>query len=338
MSGDVHCRKEGALGRITLNRPKALNSLTREMCAEIYAALGEWANDAGVKAVAIDAAPGRAFCAGGDIRHLYDDPKHYAPAFYEAEYKMNARIRHYGKPYVALVDGICMGGGVGVSVHGSHRVVTENMTFAMPETAIGFFPDVGGSFVLPRLLGELGTYLALTGARLKAADLVYAGLYTHYVPSANMDAIVQRLCTGRAPDEVVAEFAEKPGDASLSKHRAAIDRAFKANAVEEIFRALEKEGEWGAETVKGLRAKSPTALKVTLRQMREGKKLGFDDCMKMEYQLAVHAVAGHDFHEGVRALIVDKDNAPKWNPPAVEQVSDAAVAAWFMPGANELTF
>ena len=201
MIEDVICRKEDALGRITLNRPKALNALTYDMCVAIKAALDGWANDADVKAVAIDAVPGRAFCAGGDIRQLYDDGTKYAPLFYAAEYRMNARIKHYPKPYLALIDGICMGGGVGVSVHGRHRVVSENVNFAMPETAIGFFPDIGASYVLPRLPGELGMYLALTGARLKAANMIYAGIATHYVASAKMGAIAGRLAAGEAPDK-----------------------------------------------------------------------------------------------------------------------------------------
>ena len=336
MTEDVICRKEGVAGRITLNRPKALNALTYDMCVAIKAALDEWANDAGVKAVAIDAVPGRAFCAGGDIRQLYDDGTKYAPLFYAAEYRMNARIKHYPKPYVALIDGICMGGGVGVSVHGSHRVVSENVTFAMPETAIGFFPDIGASYVLPRLPGELGLYLALTGARLKAADMIYAGVATHYVASAKMGAITGRLAAGEAPDKILSELSERPGDAPLGQHRVAIDRAFAASSVENILQALEREGEWGAETAEGLRAKSPTALKVTFRLMREGRKLPFDDCLRMEYRLALHAAVSHDFREGVRAVVVDKDQSPKWNPPTLEQVSDTAIAAWFAPLEQEL--
>ena len=339
MMEDVFCRKEGALGRITLNRPKALNALTRDMCVEIKRALDAWADDASIKAVAIDAVPGRAFCAGGDIRALYDDPKTYAPQFYAAEYQMNARIKHYPKPYVALIDGICMGGGVGVSVHGSHRVVSENVTFAMPETAIGFFPDVGGSYFLPRLPGELGLYLALTGARLKAADLIYAGVYTHFVSSAKMGAIAERLAAGDTPDKILAELSEHPGDAPLAKHRAAIDRAFAGSSVEDILNALEREGEWGAETAKGLRTKSPIALKVTFREMREGKQLDFDDCMRMEYRLAVRAALSHDFREGVRAVVVDKDQSPNWYPPSLEQVSEVDIAAYFAPlGEKELKF
>jgi enoyl-CoA hydratase len=337
MTEDVVCRKEGALGRITLNRPKALNALTYDMCVATKTALDGWANDAGVKAVAIDAVPGRAFCAGGDIRALYDDGTKYAPQFYAAEYRMNVRIKHYPKPYVALIDGICMGGGVGVSVHGSHRAVSENVIFAMPETAIGFFPDIGASYVLPRLPGELGMYLALTGARLKAADMIYAGIATHYVASAKMGAIATRLAAGETPDNILDELSEHPGEAPLAQRRAAIDRAFAASSVENILQSLEREGDWGTETATGLRAKSPTALKVTFRLMREGKQLAFDDCLRLEYRLALHAAVSHDFREGVRAVVVDKDQAPKWNPPMLEQISDAAIAAWLAPlGANEL--
>jgi enoyl-CoA hydratase len=336
MIEDVLCRKEGALGRITLNRPKALNSLTRDMCVEMKRALDAWAGDASVKAVAIDAVPGRAFCAGGDIRALYDDPKHYAPQFYADEYRLNARIKHYPKPYVAVIDGLCMGGGVGVSVHGGTRVVSENVTFAMPETAIGFFPDVGGSYFLPRLPGELGMYLALTGARLKAADLIYAGVYTHFVRAEKIGGIAARLAAGETPDKILAELSEHPGDAPLAQHRAAIDRAFAASSVENILQVLAREGEWGAETVKVLRTKSPIAMKVTFRLMHEGKKLEFDDCMRLEYRLAVRAAASSDFREGVRAVVIDKDQDPKWDPPSLELVSDAAVAKYFAPLEQEL--
>jgi len=338
MTEDVLCREEGALGRITLNRPKALNALTRDMCLEMKRALDAWADDPAVKAVAIDAVSGRAFCAGGDIRHLYDDPTGYAPQFYADEYRLNARIKHYPKPYVALIDGICMGGGVGVSVHGSHRVVTENVIFAMPETAIGFFPDVGGSYFLPRLEGELGMYLALTGLRLKAPDMIYAGVATHFVRAEKIPGIVPRLVAGEAPDRILKELSEKADEPILAENRGNIDRDFVQGSVEIIIDALQGEGAWGRETAAALRMKSPTALKVTYREMREGKKLGFDDCMRMEYRLAVHAVASHDFREGVRAVVVDKTQDPKWYPPTLETVSDADVSAYFAPLANELTF
>jgi enoyl-CoA hydratase len=338
MTEDVLCRKEGALGRITLNRPKALNALTRDMCVEMKRALDAWADDASVKAVAIDAVAGRAFCAGGDIRHLYDDPKGYAPQFYADEYRLNARIKHYPKPYVALIDGICMGGGVGVSVHGSHRVVTENATFAMPETAIGFFPDVGGSYFLPRLAGELGMYFALTGIRLKAPDLIYAGIATHFVRAERIGSIVPRLVAGETLDMILKDVSEKASEAPLAGNRANINRDFAQPSVEIIIDALEGEGEWGRETARALRMKSPTALKITYREMREGRTLDFDACMRMEYRLAVHAVAGHDFREGVRAVVVDKDQDPKWDPPTLASVSDAAVAAYFAPLEQELTF
>ncbi|MGQ0741583.1 MAG: enoyl-CoA hydratase/isomerase family protein [Alphaproteobacteria bacterium] len=335
---DVNCRKEGAIGRLTLDRPKALNALTRDMCVEMKRALDSWAHDEAVKAVVIDAVPGRAFCAGGDIRALFDDPKNYAPQFYANEYRLNAAIKHCKKPYVALIDGICMGGGVGVSVHGSHRVVSENATFAMPETAIGFFPDIGGSFFLPRLKGELGTYLALTGARLKAADLIYAGISTHFVQAEQMTSLAENLAAGDAMDKVLGEKSNIPGEPTLKSYQAAIDRAFAFDSVETILDALEHEGEWGGETANTIRSKSPIALKVTLREMREGKKLGFDDCMRMEYRLALRAVASHDFRAGVRAAVIDKNQAPVWNPPALDLVGEADVAAYFAPlGAQELS-
>ncbi len=280
--GDIFLRREGALGHITLNRPKALNALTHEMCTSILGQLHEWARYSEVNAVLIDAVPGRAFCAGGDLRAIYESGRKNdgtAQAFFTTEYCMNAAVKHFPKPYVALIDGIAMGGGVGVSVHGSHRVASENALFAMPETGIGLYPDVGGSYFLPRLPGELGMYLALTGARIGPADMIYSGVATHF---------------------------------------------------KTLMQGLGAEGAWGQETASLLRERSPTSLKLTFRQIREGRSLDFDSCMRMEYRLTNRLLAGHDFYEGVRVTLIDKGDRPNWQPPTLEAVSDAAIAPFFV--------
>jgi enoyl-CoA hydratase len=338
---EVLFEKRGAVGLITLNRPKALNALTQDMAVAMKAQLDAWAGDADVKTVIIRGEGDRAFCAGGDIRALYESGQAktpYALDFYRDEYILDAAIKHYPKPYVALIHGIDMGGGVGVSVNGSHRIAGETMVFAMPETGIGLFPDVGGSYFLPRCPGEIGMYLALTGARLKTADALHAGIATHFVPQAKWDALIERLALGHAPDTVLSSFAEEVPSAFLPAHREAIDRIFAKESVEAILAALDADHtDWSRDTAKTLRIKSPTSLKVAFRQIREGKGLDFDDCMRMEYRMVHRVVAGHDFYEGVRAAIIDKDGAPKWSPDELSGVSDADVDTYFAPlGAEEL--
>ena len=338
--GDVLLSREGALGRITLNRPKALNALTYAMCASILEQLREWARDCGVEAVLIDAVPGRAFCAGGDLRAIYETGRKddgTAQAFFTTEYRMNAAVKHFPKPYVALIDGIAFGGGVGVSVHGSHRVVSENALFAMPETGIGLYPDVGGSYFLPRLPGELGMYLALTGARIGPADMVYAGIATHFIPAAKFSEIAPRLAQGESVNHLLESMKEDPGPAPLADHRAAIDRVFAASSVEAALAGLGEEGIWGKETASVIAGHSPTSLKLTFRQMREGRSLDFDACMRMEYRLTNRMLEGDDFYEGVRVTLIDKGERPNWQPPRLDAVSDAAIARYFAPlGDKEL--
>jgi enoyl-CoA hydratase len=289
-----------------------------------------------VACVVVQGAGERAFCAGGDIRTLYDSGKAgtpYALEFYRDEYLLNAYIKHYPKPYIALISGIVMGGGVGVSVHGSHRIADETTLFAMPETGIGLFPDVGGSFFLPRLAGELGLYLGLTGARLKAADALHAGVATHFVPAAERQALIETFARGE-----VAVANTSPGPAPLTELRGRIDTIFSARSVEAILERLERDGsEWALDTAATIRAKSPTASKLAFRQIREGKALAFDDCMRMEFRMVNRVIAGHDFYEGVRATIIDKDGAPKWKPDLLAGVSDKNIDAYFAPlGGGEL--
>jgi len=338
---EVLFEKRGALGLITLNRPKALNALTQGMCVTIRAQLNTWANDEEIKVVVVRGAGDRAFCAGGDIRALYESGKAgtpYALDFYRDEYLLDAAIKHYPKPYVALIHGIDMGGGVGVSVNGSHRVAGETMLFAMPETGIGLFPDVGGSYFLPRCPGEIGMYLALTGARLKTAEAIYAGIATHFVPATKWDDLLSTLSNGAPVRSSISGLNETVPETFLVRHHEAIDRIFANNSVEEILAALDAEYEdWAQDAAKTIRAKSPTSLKIAFRQLREGKKLEFDDCMRMEYRMVNRIVAGHDFYEGVRATIIDKDGAPNWKPADLAGVSEKDVAAYFAPlGEKEL--
>ena len=336
MSNDpeILFERRGEAGIVTLNRPKALNALTHGMVVAMKAQLDEWAGDLAIGTVVVRGAGERAFCAGGDIRALAESGRagtNYALDFWRDEYILNATIKHYPKPYVALIHGIVMGGGVGVSVHGRYRVADETAVFAMPETGIGFFPDVGGSYFLPRCPGETGMYLALTGARLKVADTRYVGVSTHIVPQAQWNGLVDRLAAGDAPEHALAKF-DNEIPAPLAEHRAQIDHLFAAESVEAIVVGLDAQSnEWAAVTAGTIRAKSPTSLKLTFREMREGRELSFDACMRMEYRMANRVLAGSDFYEGVRAVIVDKDNAPKWRPTALNEVNDKTIEAYFEP-------
>ncbi|HZD24832.1 MAG TPA: enoyl-CoA hydratase/isomerase family protein [Alphaproteobacteria bacterium] len=337
---DLLFERRGPLVVVTLNRPQALNALTHEMALALEKRLKLYEDDRDVEAIVVRGAGDKAFCAGGDIRRLYDTGRareRYPYDFYRDEYRLNAYIYHYPKPYIALIDGIDMGGGVGVSVHGSHRVVSERIVFAMPETGIGLFPDVGGSHFLPRLPGELGMYMAMTGARLKAADAVYAGVGDAYLPSDRLDALVAALAEAEyrrgartAVGRVIREFAEEPGESELAAQRERIDDAFGRDSVEEIVAALEAEGDdWARKTVQTMRTKSPTSMKIAFRQIRNGATLDFDDCMRMEYRIANGCIAGHDFYEGVRAVVIDKDQAPQWQPPRLEDLTDVDIDPYF---------
>lgn len=333
---EILFERRGATGLITLNRPKALNALTHGMVVAMHAQLKDWAGDAAVRTVIVRGAGERAFCAGGDIRTLYDSGKAgtpYALEFYRDEYLLNAYIKHYPKPYVALLHGFVMGGGVGVSVHGSHRIAGPTTVFAMPETGIGLFPDVGGSFFLPRLPGETGMYLGLTGARIKCDDILYCGIATA-ASEASADTIVEALAHGESPDGV---GASAKSDAPLAALRTRIDQCFAGNSVEEVLSTLDyDESDWARETAKAIRSKSPTATRIAFRQIREGKYLDFDACMRMEFRMVNRVIAGHDFYEGVRATIIDKDGAPKWRPEALAEVTEADVDAYFAPLEVEL--
>lgn len=339
-SAEVLVRVAGAVGRITLNRPGALNALTLDMVRALQSALIEWRADRAVKAVVVDGAGERAFCAGGDIRMLADSGRAgdgRAETFWREEYRLNQLIHRYPKPYVALVDGITMGGGMGLSVHGSFRVAGDRTLVAMPETGIGFYPDIGGTWFLPRLPGETGVYMALTGTRLRAGDALALGIATHFVPTERRPALLAALEAaeldddGGAVEATLAAFEADPGEAPLAARRTDIDRLFAGDSVEAVVGRLEAESAaWPAEQLEVLRTKSPTSLKLTLRALREGAGLDVEEALARELGLSVACLDdGSDFYEGVRAVIIDKDNAPKWSPASIEEVSEEAVAARF---------
>jgi enoyl-CoA hydratase len=337
MTGEVLCRVEGKLGRITLNRPGALHALTTAMCKAMIEALVGWQSDPAVEAVLIDHSGERGFCAGGDIRMLAESGAGdgaEAREFFFTEYRLNHLLFTYPKPVVAFMDGVTMGGGVGLSMPARFRVATERTTFAMPETGIGLFPDVGGGWHLPRLPGKSGLWLALTGARIKAADCMALGIATDFEKAENLDDVKAQMIADPAGIERILTSTESdPGQAPIAAHRDDMDQLFGGHSVEGIFEALEGDGsEWASAQLATLRTKSPQTLKVAFRQLSLGAKLrDFADNMRMEYRIGARVVQRPDFLEGVRAVIVDKDNAPKWNPASLEGVSVAMLDEIFAP-------
>jgi enoyl-CoA hydratase len=336
----------GALARIVLNRPQTLHALTAEMCADMLQALLGWRDDDSVRAVLLEHQPGtRGFCAGGDIRMIAESGAGDGKAardFFFTEYRLNHLLFHYPKPVIAFLDGITMGGGVGISMPARFRVATENTTYAMPETGIGLFPDVGGGWYLPRKPGEIGMWLALTGARIKAADCIEAGIATHYMPAAKLDAARAQIAgaadshdAGRTVASRLDALSESPGAPKelAPESVARINRIFRGESVEAILAALEKDGSnWARAQLETVAAKSPQALKVSFRQLREGARMqSFAHQMRQEFRIAVRVSKRHDFIEGVRALLVDKDNSPKWDPPTLAGVTDAMVDEIFAP-------
>lgn len=336
----------GSKGVITLNRPKALNAINLEMVQLIYDAMRRWENNKHL--VIIKSVGEKAFCAGGDVRAITETGgAELAKKFFTTEYRVNALIGSYRPTYVAFIDGITMGGGVGLSVHGKYRIATERTMFAMPETAIGLFPDVGGGYFLPRLEGKLGLYLGLTGFRLKGRDVHKAGVATHYVESKNLPALEQQLLASTSNDEVenvLERFSEKK-DAGvefvLQKQLKQINECFGAPTVEGIFAKLEQDGsEWAQNTLKLLHKMSPTSLVVTQKQLELGGKMDLKTCLRMEYRLAVHHAIDSDFKEGVRAMLVDRDQKPRWNPATLAEVDPSRVEKFFgpLPDGAELVF
>ncbi|MET7299198.1 enoyl-CoA hydratase/isomerase family protein [Embleya sp. NPDC005575] len=329
----VLTHRQAALGRIVLNRPKALNALTHDMVRRIDAALTAWEHDDGVRLVVITGAGERGLCAGGDIRAIHADAVAGGTAsldFWRDEYRLNARIARYPKTYVAVMDGIVMGGGVGISAHGALRIVTDRSTIAMPETGIGFVPDVGGTHLLARVPGESGTHLALTGSAIGPGDAIACGLADHFVPSHRLDAMIDALAT-REPVDVVARFAEPAPAGELAGRRGWIDACYACDSVEEILDRLEDSGEPAAkQAAEQIRAKSPTALKVTLASLRRARELGcLEAVLEQEYRVSSAALSAPDLAEGIRAQVIDKDRAPRWSPATLEAVGPEDVDRFF---------
>lgn len=333
--------RRGAAGIVTLNRPKALNALTHDMVRKLAEKLDAWKDDGAVSRVIIRANGERAFCAGGDLREVTTRGKEEeALVFFRDEYLLNAAIKRYPKPYVALINGIVMGGGVGVSIHGSHRVAGEGFQFAMPEVGIGFFPDVGGTWMLPRLKGKIGTFCALSGERLKAADAVPAKVCTHSISSARFPDLLEGLCGSGSVDAILAAFQEPVAGGELTKRQEMIDRLFAAERIEDILAGLDREGAggdaWASKAAAAMRTKSPTSLRIALEQMKRGAKWTFEECMQAEFRIVSRVLYEDDFYEGVRAVIVDKDNKPRWNPASLADVKLDAIENYFSPLIEEL--
>ncbi|MFF2654542.1 enoyl-CoA hydratase/isomerase family protein [Streptomyces sp. NPDC058045] len=337
----VLVRREGRAGFLVLNRPRVLNALTPEMVALVDRALAAWEHDDGVRVVVLSGAGERGLCAGGDIRAIHDDALAGGTAsadFWRAEYRLNSRIAHYSKPYVALMDGMVMGGGVGVSAHGGVRVVTERSRVAMPETGIGFVPDVGGTWLLSRAPGHLGTHLALTGAQAGAGDALLCGLADHHVPSAALPELVADLAA-RPLREALASHELPPPAGDLADRRHWIDACYDAPTVEEIVRRLEAYGDPAAkEAAETLLGRSPTMLKVTLAALRRARQLPtLESVLDQEYRVSCRALTAPDLVEGIRAQVIDKDRTPHWTPRTLPEVTEADVERYFAPlGEREL--
>jgi len=348
--------REGSLAILTINRPKALNALTLDNYRRIDPALRAWAVDPSVHAVVVRGAGDRAFCAGGDVRAVYDagrgisGPPDLTAVFFREEYELIQRIHHFPKPCIAIIDGITMGGGAGISVNGAYRIATDHTLFAMPETGIGLFPDVGATRFLNRCPGHVGRYLGLAGARLNAADTIYCGFATHYVTRDRIEQLLAALAgpktDRRTIDEAIDRFVTDPGPAALAALQPAIDRCFASDCVEGILHALAIEAAdkgahagWAAETRVSLLAKSPTSLKITLRQLTIGRDYDLEAALALEYRLTQHVMAAHDFYEGIRAVLIDKDQKPQWRPATLAEVSNGMIDVYFAPiGDRELRF
>ena len=338
--------KNGNVGILTLNRPNVLNSLDHEMIRFIHAQLNKWHDAPHIKAVVVRAAEGRAFCAGGDLRstyHLFTEDKKILQEFFYDEYQLNRYIFNYPKPYIALLDGITMGGGVGISIHGSHRVATERLLFAMPETGIGFFPDVGGTYFLPRLPGKIGYYLGLIGARINSDDCTALGITQCKVEIAALQEIILTIANedlGINAKEAVTQILERfklPIESGLIGKQAEIDTCFAGSEVDEMIAALQRSTDAiSREAYTAILKKSPTSLKVTLKALLQGVQLNFDECMQQEYRLTCHFIKEHDFREGIRATIIDKDQLPKWQPSTLQEVKKSNVESYFAPVEREL--
>lgn len=350
----------GGLATLTINRPKALNALTLDNYRRIDPALREWAEDPSVRAVVVRGTGDRAFCAGGDVRAVYEagrgisGDRELTAVFFREEYELIRRIHLFPKPYIAVIDGITMGGGAGISVNGAYRIATERTLFAMPETGIGLFPDVGATRFLNRCPGYVGRYLGLTGARLNAADALYCGFATHFVQQDRIEALFAELrrTLPLTEDEqglteaCLDKFAANPDLTPLVLLQPAIDRCFAGESVDAILGALAAEAarggehaDWARETRAQLMTKSPTSLKITLRQLTIGRDYDLEASLVLEYRLTQHVMAAHDFYEGVRAMLIDRDQKPRWRPATLDEINDTTVDGYFASiGDRELQF
>ena len=334
---EVLVRVEKNVGRLTLNRPQALHALTQTMCEIMIGALLDWQEDPEIYMVIIDHAGERGFCAGGDIRmlaHSGAGDGAEARAFFHTEYQLNHLLFTYDTPVVAILDGVVMGGGVGISMPAHYRIATERTTFAMPETGIGLFPDVGGGWYLPRLPGKAGLWLALTGARIKGADCLRLGIATHFVEFGAIEGLKKAIVADpRRIEDTLKKYRADAGKAPLVSFEQDLNRLFVGESVEQIFEFLEADSsDWGKAQLATMKAKSPQTLKVAFRQLEAGEAMtDFADNMAMEYRIGARVVQRHDFIEGVRAVIIDKDNAPRWDPATLEDVSDAMLDDIFAP-------
>jgi enoyl-CoA hydratase len=338
---EVHTSVENGLGLITLNRPQAINALTHGMILAIDATLASWANDDRVRAVAIRGEGERGLCAGGDVRAIYEGAKSNPAAaleFWADEYHLNARIARYPKPYVALMDGLVMGGGVGISVHGSTRIVTERSRVGMPETRIGFVPDIGGTFLLSRCPGELGTHMGLTGGDVAGADAIHCGLADYFVPSHKLPDLLRALLEEEDLQATIRQFAEGPPPSPLAERTVWIDSSYGADTAEEIITRLRAHGGEAAEMASEIEKRSPTSVKITLRAIRSAAKMStVEAALNQEFRIASVCLHGHDLVEGIRAQVIDKDRSPRWLPATLAEVSDDAVSNYFQgSGEREL--
>ncbi|WP_083706247.1 enoyl-CoA hydratase/isomerase family protein [Arthrobacter sp. QXT-31] len=336
---DVFFEQRGRLGVVTLNRPRAVNALTAGMVAAILEQLTAWADDDSVATVLVQGAGDRGLCAGGDIVAIYRDilaGGDETARFWADEYRMNSLIARFPKPYVAFMDGLVLGGGVGISAHGSLRIVTERTRSGMPETTIGFVPDVGGTLLLSRSPGETGTHAALTGAHLSGADALFLGLADHFVPSGRLAELAAAL-EHESAEAAVARFAETAPPSELEAQRDWIDACYSADDAEEIVRRLRAAGGDAAAAADTIEAKSPTAVKVTLASLRRSRGLSLDEVLAEEYRVGLHCLGGPDFREGIRAQVVDKDRNPQWRPATLQEVRTEDVERYFAPlGDREL--
>lgn len=338
LNEDVLSDIQGRLGIITLNRSKALNALNLNMVERLEAILTTWTDDPRVEAILLRSASERAFCAGGDVRSIgvLPDPEDRMAsgrAFFGTEYRVNYRIHTFPKPFISLINGIAMGGGLGLSIHGSHRIVSEDLRMAMPETVLGLFPDVGGTWFLNRCPGMIGRYLALIGPQISAADALTAGLATHHVSTSTFEALISDLAAAerldtRAVDAIVQAHATPATGGTLANRRADIDRLFAGDDLDAVVARIDagaSDAHWVAEAQSVLGRASPTSLRVTWRRMIDGGEQSIERVFQDDFRAAVRIVAGHDFAEGVRAILVDKDNTPRWNPASLAEVTNADI-------------